>query len=158
MATNGMKMLFVQGLQAMHAADEQGRTTTADIEKAASDPRLKEAFKEGNQVAQSLDQKLGQVFQQAGEQPGGRKNHAIEGIAEDAQQVRKSEKEPRARDLGIIAHAQIALHYHIASYGTLASYAQALGMKEAAQTLHDMLEEVKAQDGKYTQLATQFLA
>lgn len=62
------------------------------------------------------------------------------------------------RDLGITAHAQIVLHYHIVSYGTLAAYAKALGMKEAAQTLHDMLEQVKAQDQKYTQLATQLLA
>jgi ferritin-like metal-binding protein YciE len=158
MANDGMKMLFVQGLQALHAADEQGRITAADLEKAASNPKLKEALKEGSQVAQNLDQQLGQVFQQAGEKPGHIKNHAIEGIAEDAQQVRESEKEPRARDLGIIAHAQIALHYHIALYGTLAAYAQALGMKEAAQTLHNMLEEVKAQDQKYTQLATQLLA
>ncbi|MBV9078572.1 MAG: DUF892 family protein [Methylobacteriaceae bacterium] len=152
-----MKGLFVQGLQAMHAADEQGKITTADIEKAATDPRLKEALRHAHEVAGMLDRQLGEVMQAANARPQPIQNAAIEGIATDAQRVREMASDPVARDLGIIAHAQIALHYHIAAYGTLRSYAQALGNEKAAGALQSMLEQAKGQDETYSRVARDLL-
>jgi ferritin-like metal-binding protein YciE len=157
MSKDGLKDLFIQGLRAVHAADEQGRVTAGDIAHAATDPRLKKALAHGSQVAQGLGETLAQVFRAAGAEPSHLDNRAITGIAEDAQRVRQAEQDPQARDLGIIAHAQIALHYHIASYGTLRTYARALGHDEAAGMLQGMLDEAKTQDERFTEVAKQIL-
>ena len=59
------------------------------------------------------------------------------------------------RDAGIIAQGQIALHYHIAAYGTFAAYVKVLGINEA--TLKGMVEETKAVDERYSRLAERLI-
>ena len=61
--------------------------------------------------------------------------------------------DPVARDLGIIASGQLALHYYISAFGTMAAYAKMLGMTEVAQSIHECLEEAKRGDERYTELA-----
>lgn len=61
------------------------------------------------------------------------------------------------RDAGIIAQGQIALHYHIAAYGTFAAYVKVLGINEAAATLKGMVEETKAVDERYSRLAERLI-
>lgn len=64
-------------------------------------------------------------------------------------------QDPDARDAGIIASGQIALHYYIAAYGTLRSYADALGNQEASQLMQQTLDERKQQDQDMSRLAEQ---
>ncbi|GJG85445.1 hypothetical protein tb265_06260 [Gemmatimonadetes bacterium T265] len=61
-------------------------------------------------------------------------------------------QDPDARDAGIIASAPIALHYHVAAYGTLRSYADTSGNDEASR-LMQTLDERKQQDEVMTHLA-----
>ena len=61
------------------------------------------------------------------------------------------------RDASVIAAAQIALHYYIAAYGTLASNAKHLGKEEDARVLKQLTDESKQQDEKFTQLAQSFI-
>ena len=63
-----------------------------------------------------------------------------------------------SRDLGIVAAGQLALHYWIAAFGTLASYAKQLGMEQAARDLHQCVEEAKAADEQHTALAEKLLS
>jgi ferritin-like metal-binding protein YciE len=58
-----------------------------------------------------------------------------------------------ALDAGLLGGAQAVEHYEIARYGTLAAWAEQLGMTEAAQLLQQTLEEEKATDKALTQLA-----
>ena len=60
-----------------------------------------------------------------------------------------------ARDAGIIASGQIALHYHTAAYGTLRSFADALGNQEASQLMQQTLDERTQQDQDMPRLAEQ---
>ena len=63
-----------------------------------------------------------------------------------------------ACDLGIIAAGQLALHYWIGSFGTQKSYAEAVGLTEAANNMQNCVEEAKAADEKYTTIAEQILS
>ena len=61
--------------------------------------------------------------------------------------------DPEVKDAGLIASAQKVEHYEIATYGTLCSWAKQLGLADAANLLHQTLEEEKRTDAKLTQLA-----
>jgi ferritin-like metal-binding protein YciE len=60
-----------------------------------------------------------------------------------------------ALDAGLLAAAQAVEHYEISRYGTLRSWAQQLGMDEAAGLLAQTLEEEKKTDKLLTQIAEQ---
>ena len=53
-------------------------------------------------------------------------------------------------DAALIAGAQKVEHYEIASYGTLAYFAELLGEDKAKELLSETLEEEKAADEKLT--------
>ena len=56
-------------------------------------------------------------------------------------------------DAGLIASAQKAEHYEIASYGSMCAWAEQLGLEEAVGLLNETLEEEKATDEKLTVIA-----
>jgi ferritin-like metal-binding protein YciE len=77
----------------------------------------------------------------------------MEGLIKEGQELMREDIDPEALDAGLIAAAQRVEHYEIASYGTARTYAQALGLSEAASLLEETLEEEKATDRKLTELA-----
>ena len=58
-----------------------------------------------------------------------------------------------ALDAGLLAAAQAVEHYEISRYGTLRTWAEELGFKDAADLLEETLEEEKATDEALTVLA-----
>ena len=58
-----------------------------------------------------------------------------------------------ALDAGLIAAGQAVEHYEISRYGTLRTWADQLGMREAAKLLDQTLAEEKKTDQLLTQLA-----
>ena len=73
-------------------------------------------------------------------------------IKEGEEIIKDTEKGPQ-RDAGIISAAQKVEHYEIASYGTLRTFAQTLGLEDAAQILEEILEEEKNADQTLTEVA-----
>jgi ferritin-like metal-binding protein YciE len=59
-----------------------------------------------------------------------------------------------ALDAGLAASAQAVEHYEIARYGTLRTWAEQLGMKDAAMLLNETLQEEIKTDQLLTKLAT----
>lgn len=66
---------------------------------------------------------------------------------------RKALVERGVIDSGFVAALQLGQHYELASYGTLSTYAQALGMDEAAERLQQTLEEERTEDERLMALA-----
>ncbi len=84
-------------------------------------------------------------------------NPVLEAHYEVARKICDSVPDEQVRDLGIIAAGQLALHYWIASFGTLHAYAKQLGMDGTAQAMGQSLAEAKQADEKHTQLAAQIM-
>jgi ferritin-like metal-binding protein YciE len=61
--------------------------------------------------------------------------------------------ETDALDAGLIAAAQAVEHYEISRYGTLRTWAEQLGMKNAVRLLEQTLREEKKTDELLTKLA-----
>ena len=73
-------------------------------------------------------------------------------------QIHQQAPDATSRNLGIIAAGQLALHYWIASFGTMASYLGALGMDDAASAVKASADEAKTANQQHTELAAKLLA
>jgi ferritin-like metal-binding protein YciE len=83
------------------------------------------------------------------------KCHALEGLAEEAQEIIDSVEAGPVRDAGLIGAAQKVEHYEMAAYGTLQALALKLGYKDAAKLLGETLAEERTTDEKLTEIAVQ---
>ena len=158
MATEGLRQLLLDGVHAVQGAGAVGAKAAAAIEKHATHPALKAELKHGSEVAETWRQRLEAIERTAG---GGSRSPADNGIIaavhEAGETIARRAETDAARDLGIVATGQIALHYYIAAFGTLRAYAGALGLTDAAQRLQQCLDEAKAEDQRHTDLAAQIL-
>jgi ferritin-like metal-binding protein YciE len=57
-------------------------------------------------------------------------------------------------DAGLVVAAQAVEHYEISRYGTLRTWAEQLGMSDAASLLQETLDEEESTDKTLTELAT----
>ena len=89
---------------------------------------------------------------------GASDNHIIQAIYVTGREITTRAEDATSRDLGIISTGQLALHYYIAAFGSLASYADALGEENVAGTMKRCAEEAKAEDQRHTDLARKILA
>lgn len=76
-------------------------------------------------------------------------------IYETGIKITKQAEDSNSRDLGIIATGQIALHYFIASFGTLSAYTQLMGMGDIAAKMEACLEDAKDGDERMSAVAKQ---
>jgi ferritin-like metal-binding protein YciE len=121
--------------------------------RAASDNQLRTGFEEHLNQTHRHVERLQNIFDELQIKGKGKKCLAMEGLIKEGQELMREDIDPEALDAGLIAAAQRVEHYEIASYGTARTYAQALGLSEAASLLEETLEEEKATDRKLTELA-----
>ncbi len=154
MDNEGMKQLLVDGIHAVQGACAQGRQSADEIEKHATDPQLKAELRHGTEVAERWRQRLESAERATGDSSSApTDNEIVKAIQHTGEKVSRHAKTDVARDLGIVAAGQLALHYYIASFGTLRSYAEKLGLQDTASAMAQCLEEAKAEDEKHTKLA-----
>ena len=156
MADQELKVLVAQGLQALKAGSEVAKKATSEIQNDASHPELQAALQAGNKTSEQWAQRIAQALQEAGnaEDTG---NPVLDAHYEVSKKIRQKAPNATTRDLGIIAAGQLALHYWIASFGTLRNYAAKLGMSQTEQSMAASLEEAKQADLQHTALAEKML-
>ncbi len=149
-----VKTMLQDAITAVQAAGESGKHATMKIQEQASDAGLKELLQHGSQHAEAWAERLSAANEKlGGVQSQTQGNPIIDAIQQVGGKIISKATDSVARDLGIIASGQLALHYYISAFGTMASYAKMLGMDEVAQSLHTCLEEAKKGDERYTELA-----
>lgn len=157
MNSEALKQLIKDGLSAQQAGSKVAAKATDDIQDDATNSELKSLLEQGNNTAKQWQQRIEQAIAEAGgvdEQD----NEILEAHYEVSKKIRQEAETDTVRDLGIIASGQLALHYWIASFGTVASYAEAAGLTQTAQQLHRSVDEAKQADEQHTALAKRLLA
>lgn len=156
MTDQKLKMLAAQDFQALRAGSEVAKAATAELERDVKDPDLKSALQAGSKTSTQWAQRIERALAKAGgaEDVG---NPVLEAHFEVSRQIRQKAPDDLTRDLGIIAAGQLALHYWIASFGTLRSYASALGMSQTEQDIQTSLDEAKQFDQQHMELAKKLL-
>jgi ferritin-like metal-binding protein YciE len=145
--------LFHDTLKDIYFAEKKILTALPKMAKAARSDQLKQAFEKHERETQGQLKRLEQVFALIDKKPQGKTCDAIIGLAEEAQEIMKDYKGSPAHDAGLLASAQSVEHYEISRYGTLAAWAQELGLTEAVSLLEQTLEEEKKTDAALTKLA-----
>ena len=151
-----LKEIIKDGLSAMKTGSEMAAKATDAINNAAKDPKLKEALKKGSETSKKWAERIEQGLQEAGS--GEKKdNPVIEGIDKVNQNILSSAPDDYSRDLGIIAGGQLAIHYWIAAFGTMASYTGQVGMSETQKAMKTCADEAKEADESHTKIAKEIM-
>jgi ferritin-like metal-binding protein YciE len=115
---------------------------------------LSAAFNRHLRETQGQVKRLDRVFRIIGKPARGKTCDAINGIADEGAEIMKEFRGMPALDAGLVAAAQAVEHYEISRYGTLRTWAEQLGMSDAAGLLQETLDEEEATDKTLTELAT----
>ena len=146
-----LKALFEDTL--IYYAENKILKTLPKMAKAAQSRDLKAAFAKHERETRGQVARLQKVFKIIGKPARGKTCDAINGITDEGTEIMKEFKGAPALDAGLLASAQAVEHYEIARYGTLRTWAEELGLDDAAQLFQATLEEEKATDKNLTSLA-----
>ena len=144
---------FLDELRDSYDAEKQLTKALPKLAKAASDPKLRQAFEAHLKETENQIKRLEQVFASLDEKVRGKHCDGIAGIIEEGKSIMEEDFDETTMDACLIAAGQRAEHYEMAAYGTLIAWAQALGHTEAAKLLQQNLDEEKAADKKLSGLA-----
>ncbi|MBO9851355.1 ferritin-like domain-containing protein [Xanthomonas phaseoli pv. dieffenbachiae] len=134
--------------------DRRSAVRDVSLARAATEPKLKQAFETHLEETQGQIERIDQVVETLGIKLKRIKCAAMEGLVEESREVIDEIEAGPVRDAALIG-AQKVEHYEIASYGTIAAMAKQLGYADALPLLLATLEEEKATDEKLTLLAEQ---
>ena len=153
MAEKDLNELFLDTLKDIYYAEKQIYKALPKMAKAASSDQLRAAFEKHQGETEVQIERLEQIFESLGKAARGKKCDAIEGILDEGKEIMEEYADTVALDPGLLAAAQAVEHYEIARYGTLRTWAQTLGLKDAMKLLDQTLAEEKKTDDTLSKLA-----
>ncbi len=148
-----LQELFLTHLQDIYHGEKQILKALPKMAKSATTPELKQAFEKHHDQTEGQVERLQRIFELMSKSARGKTCEAIEGLVEEGKEVMTEAQSGEVMDAGLIAAAQAVEHYEIARYGTLRSWAEQLGMKEAAKLLGETLAEEKQADELLNKIA-----
>jgi ferritin-like metal-binding protein YciE len=152
MSLDSLHSLFVDELKDVYNAENQLIKALPRMAKAAGSPDLQQAFTNHLKETEGHVQRLQRIFKELGEEPKGKRCKGMQGLVEEGKEIMEKPGEPAVIDAALIAGAQRVEHYEIAAYGCLRTYAQLLGMDDAAKLLEQTLAEEEAADKKLSEI------
>jgi ferritin-like metal-binding protein YciE len=148
-----LKDLFLDTLKDIYFAEKKILSALPKMAKAAQSPKLKAAFEKHLTETDGQVDRLEQVFASIDETARSKTCDAIMGILDEGKEVMSEYKGMAALDAGLLAAAQAVEHYEISRYGTLKTWANELGYREAVKLLEATLKEEKNTDNTLSQIA-----
>ncbi|APO73157.1 stress response protein YciF 1 [Rhizobium etli 8C-3] len=145
--------LYYDTLKDIYFTERQILRALPKMARAAQSADLKAGFEKHKEETETHLERLQQVFEIAGKRAQGKTCEAIQGIIAEGEEIMEEFKGTAAVDAGLISAAQAVEHYEIARYGTLKTWAQNLGYKDAVALLDQTLLEEEATDKLLTKLA-----
>ena len=144
---------FVDELRDAYDGERQLMKALPKMAKAASSASLRSAFEAHLRETKGQVAMLERVFASLGEKVRGKHCDGIAGIIEEGKSIMEEDFDDATMDACLIAAGQRAEHYEMAAYGTLVAWAQAMGHRDAAGLLEQILEQEKAADATLSQIA-----
>jgi ferritin-like metal-binding protein YciE len=145
--------LFLDTLKDIYFAEKKILSALPKMAKAAQSAKLKAAFEKHMAETDGQVDRLERVFASIDEPARGKTCDAILGILDEGKEIMSEYKGMPALDAGLLAAAQAVEHYEISRYGTLRTWANELGYRDAVKLLDATLKEEKNTDTTLSQLA-----
>jgi len=144
---------FHAGLKDVLFAERSSIRALKKATKSAQDEALKQALEEHREESEGQMERLEQVFEVIGKPARGKTCESIQGLTAELEEELEEFSDSPASDAVLIAGVQAMEHYEIARYGTLRTWAEQLGLKDAAKLLAETLEEEKKADELLSKIA-----
>jgi len=152
-AVTTLREAFLDEIRDIYHAEKQLVKALPKLARAATHPDLKSALETHLAETENQVNRIEQVFELVGEKAETKTCAGMAGIIEEGSDVLGEDVDPQVLDAMIIASAQRAEHYEIAAYGTVATWAESLGLSDAAELLRETLDEEKDADETLTAIA-----
>jgi ferritin-like metal-binding protein YciE len=149
----GLEELFHDTLKDIYFAEKKTLAALPKMAKAARSSELKAAFEKHHDETGEHVARLEKVFATIDKKPQGKTCEAIVGITNEGAEAMKEYKGSPAHDPALLAATQAVEHYEISRYGTLKTWANELGLKDAASLQDATLQEEKKTDATLTKIA-----
>lgn len=153
MKMENLRDLLIDELKDLYSAENQLVKALPKMAKAATNPKLKQAFESHLRETKGQVGRLEQAFEALDASPRGKVCKAMKGLIEEGSELMEEDADPEVMDAALIAAAQRVEHYEIAGYGCVRTYADLLGEKKVAALLQKTLDEEGAADHKLTALS-----
>lgn len=145
--------LFHHQLKDIFSAEKQLLKALPTIIENSSNEPLQKAFEEHLVETKDHKKRLEEIGEALDIDLTGETCNAMKGLIEEAEEFISENPELDVKDAGIIADAQRIEHYEISAYGTIVTFAEALGHNDAAKKLQQTLDEEYAADTTLNELA-----
>jgi ferritin-like metal-binding protein YciE len=153
MSVESLEELFLDELKDLYSAEKQITKALPKMVKAATAPKLKDAFQSHLAETNGQVERLETIFEMLKKRGTGKTCEGMKGVLSEGAEVLQETKKGDLRDSGLITAAQRVEHYEMAGYGGVREYAKLLGQKEIMALLDATLKEEEAADKKLTQIA-----
>jgi ferritin-like metal-binding protein YciE len=148
-----MEDLFLEQVEDLYDAEKRLVKALPKMADASTSQSLRQAFESHLIETESHVSRLETIFRALGQDPQSHTCDAMKGLISEGEDTISDIDESPLRDAGLIAAANRVEHYEIAAYGSARTFADILGLSEAASLLEQTLQEEKKADQKLTQLA-----
>ncbi len=145
--------LFFNELADIYDAERRIAKDIPKMIKAATSEPLKKAFELHLKQTEIHAKKVVDVFACFDRKAKAKKCEATVGLLKEGEEIAAEFKGSPAINAALIAAAQKAKHYEMASYGCLHEWAKVLGNTNAADLLQGILDEVGETNKLLTELA-----
>lgn len=153
MKLDSLETLYLEELADLEDAEAQLIKVLPKMAKAATSPKLRQAFEDHLEQTQMQAERLERIMSQLGKRPASKTCPAMKGLIKEGEEIIKASGDPAVKDAALITAAQKVEHYEIASYGCARTFAELLGDENAAELLQQTLNEEGATDKKLTKIA-----
>jgi ferritin-like metal-binding protein YciE len=152
---NSLKAIYTDEIRDLWSANEQMARVVKTMAGKASDSKLKQTLERSVTAISQHANTLKDLLKDSAEPLSQQHCKGMEGLVAEA--TKHITKEPpqgeHLLDAVIVAQYQRMSHYGLAGFGTAAAYAEALGLKDQAKKLDDIVKDIYKGDEYASQLA-----
>ena len=153
MKIESMEDLFLEQIADLYDAEKRLVKALPKMAEASTSQSLSQALQSHLLETEGHVTRLEKIFGMLGKDPKGQTCDAMKGLISEGEDIVSDIDKSALRDAGVIAAGNRVEHYEIAAYGSARTFAQTLGLTQAAALLEQTLQEEKKADQKLTQLA-----
>ena len=156
-APDSLKDIYLDEMRDLWSANDQMAAALKEIGAKVQDEKLKKTLDSSVTGIGKHTAMLKSVIEANGGETSKEHCRGMEGLVKEAKKhaLEEPSSDPALGALVVIAQYQRMSHYGLASFGTAAAYARALGRKEDADTLDAIVSDIYNADEYGTQLAEQ---
>lgn len=150
---HSLRGLFDEQLKVLYCAEKQFSQVLPKIVDKISSDELKREMEKHIDTQENHFNRIGQVLKDVDVTSEGASCPPMEGIIDEINSVVSYDADAPVMDAAIISEIQKALHFKIACYGTLRTYAKMLDFGNVASEMQSTLDEEKHSDRILSRIA-----